>query len=182
MVNDALRDALENFYWLSDSLFADLTFAMQSRGPCDDRPEPRRTYVRAAFTYVEGCSNAFNRIALAAHDARGDVLLESDVEAVRQELDVDARPHFPRFLDNVKLAVRRFGKAIEAEVSPDFSGRGWAALRDGVDIRNRLVHPRTPSDLAISDADLLVVEAGVGWFRDETGRLMASGGPRRQNG
>ena len=75
-------------------------------------------------------------------------------------------------LQTFRLALRTFSKAQGCADPIDFSAVGWQALRDGARIRNRLMHPRTPSDLDVSDADLKLVDEGIRWFHAETGRLM----------
>ena len=46
----------------------------------------------------------------------------------------------------------------------DFSHVGWANLKKAVEVRNRLVHPKTIDDLKVSDDELAMAQSALGWF------------------
>ena len=179
MTGSDVRAAIENVYWLGEVLATDAKFAITLRATAGDTPEARRAYVRSAFAFAEGMTHAFKRFALAVHADKASLFSEAEVAMLRgvtYELedsgDAVTRSKYLRFAPNIRLALRAFSRAQGCPDPIDFSTAGWQALREGARIRNRLMHPRTPTDLEVSDADLELVDQGIRWFQSETGRLM----------
>jgi hypothetical protein len=73
----------------------------------------------------------------------------------------------------VRLVVWQ-AKIISPEISVQFSAAGWSDLRQAVDIRNRITHPKPDQDFAISDDDLAVVGSGMSWLLATVEYVMAS--------
>lgn len=73
----------------------------------------------------------------------------------------------------VRLVVWQ-AKIISPEISVQFSAAGWSDLRQAVNVRNRITHPKPDQDLAISDNDLAVVESGMIWLLATVEYVMAS--------
>ncbi|HEY6085382.1 MAG TPA: hypothetical protein VIU63_08280, partial [Nitrospira sp.] len=45
-----------------------------------------------------------------------------------------------------------------------FATQGWDKLRHSLERRHSITHPKTPTELAISDIDLDVCKDGFAWF------------------
>lgn len=76
-------------------------------------------------------------------------------------------------LTAVRLVVWQ-ARIISPEISVEFSAAGWSNLRDAVNIRNRITHPKPDQDLSISDDDLAVVGSGMSWLVATVEYVMAS--------
>lgn len=131
-----------------------------------------RSYVRAAFAYSEALSFFFRRMAHAMHFARDRALTEEEL-VLLQEVGPTVDDH-----GKVKLSRRwlssegglLFGfrvllKALGPPQEPPL-GKGWENYRRGIDIRDRLTHPKTESDLDVSAADLETIHGAVQWIND----------------
>ena len=60
-----------------------------------------------------------------------------------------------------KLAQR-----INPDLEPRFDEAGWEKLRQALEIRNRITHPKSLADLEIAELDLLKCEDGFDWLFD----------------
>lgn len=76
-------------------------------------------------------------------------------------------------LTAVRLVVWQ-ARIICPEISVEFSAAGWSDLRQAVNIRNRITHPKPDQDFAISDDDLAVVGSGMSWLLATVEYVMAS--------
>lgn len=146
----------------------------------DRSPEARRVYVRAAMAFVEGATNAFKRVALAARGWKSDeplftraevALLREESYRVNRKGVAEIQSLFIPLGNNIKLALRTFAKAQERPTPNNYDGSGWGAMLDAIRIRNRLTHPHLLEDLNVSDDELRAVEKAVEWFQAETGKL-----------
>jgi hypothetical protein len=132
----------------------------------------RRAYVRAAFALVEGTVFSLKRILLEAVqvfdgslDAGERAMLEEQEYQLQNDGTVRTKRAFLRVADNIRFTLGLGPKVFGIPVVVDYSGRGWAGLKVGIQVRNRLVHPKSPSDLEVSDEELSSVAAGVEWFK-----------------
>jgi hypothetical protein len=123
------------------------------------------------------------QFALAVHLEDGPLFSDGEVAILREEgyqLDeagrVSTREQFPATKGNVRFGCFAFAKANNSPHVIDCGSSGWQAFRDAVAIRNRLVHPKVPNDLLVSDDDMKTVRAAITWFQDETKAIMNSDG------
>jgi len=135
--------------------------------------------VRSLFAYVEGLTYAFKRYALALHEQREPIFSNAEIALLREvSYDLSDKGEaleqgkFLRFASNLRFAIRAFARISAYEAGPDFLGQGWQALRKGIQVRNRITHPKRPDDLTVSDIDLVAVSTGVRWFQEETGKIL----------
>lgn len=63
-------------------------------------------------------------------------------------------------------------KAGKCSPTPDYRSRGWQSLLDSVPVRNRITHPRSPSDLEITDDEVAKVREALVWFINERSRVI----------
>lgn len=68
-------------------------------------------------------------------------------------------PLLAMFRLTTKLAQR-----TNTDFEPSFEGAGWETLRQAVEIRNRITHPKSLNDLQIGDLDLKKCEEGFDWL------------------
>jgi hypothetical protein len=74
------------------------------------------------------------------------------------------RPKFLPFPDAVKESFRLFAKAVGITADVDYGGVGYEALRKTFEVRNRLMHPKTPFDVEVNQMDIATADQGVLWF------------------
>ena len=54
----------------------------------------------------------------------------------------------------------------------------WNDLRKAIEVRNRLMHPKAPADLLVSDADIESVLNAAIWFREQIQHLIQENLPK----
>ena len=139
-----------------------------------DSPTNRRTYVRAAWTFAEVLANGFRITAAYALEARlfGDdgigildmyPLLDDEARLTDSGKLKLPRSRIPiKNLFAYSLRVRARCSGVDADQI--FNDSGWEAFQDFLALRNRLTHPRTESDLDVTDRDLVVVREATDWL------------------
>ena len=74
---------------------------------------------------------------------------------------------------NLHFAFKMFARAIKKEDFTLGKGReGWHSYTKGVDIRNRITHPKNVKALTITDEEMEKVKKAFEWFRKEFDQLM----------
>jgi len=139
----------------------------------------RRDVVRASLAAIEGVTwvaREHVRIALADLEELtpvADLAMRELTYAVSDRgQPIELMRGLP-LLTAVRLVVWQ-AKIISPEISVAFSTAGWSDLRQAVNIRNRITHPKPDQDLAISDDDLAVVGSGMSWLLATVEYVMAS--------
>ena len=134
------------------------------------QPE-RRMYVRSAFATIEAWIYVMKQIALRMHpDPKCPSISEAertfaqeheyrltdsgDVETRRTKISLEA---------NLRFGFKLMAKAGSLPSELDVSGSEWQSFRRAIKIRDRITHPKSVSDLNISDADYNDVSVGFGW-------------------
>ena len=55
-------------------------------------------------------------------------------------------------------------KKLHPEYDIDFRSAGWQALLSGLEIRNRITHPKNRQDMDVTSPEIDVIGRGVFWF------------------
>jgi hypothetical protein len=77
-----------------------------------------------------------------------------DVETRRTKISLEA---------NLRFGFKLLAKAGTLPSELDVSGSEWQSFRRAIKIRDRITHPKSVSDLNISDEDYDDVSVGFGW-------------------
>lgn len=136
-----------------------------------DSPANRRAFIRAVFAFVEGCTYRFKLLALSFATHRGNSLSIGEVSVLSgQTFRVDDSGHIRvRRLQispsaNLQVATRLAARCFKVDTpKPANSKSGWNRFHKAVKVRNRITHPNTASELAISDAELQLVNHAFIW-------------------
>jgi len=139
----------------------------------EDTQFGRRTCVRVSISYVEALVfsmksevyQAFQNGKAEFTDAELAIMLEKSYE-LSSRGKAKSRPYFASFDRNVRFAFDVCARAHDVSFKPCYSAHGWGLLQKAVKIRNRITHPKTPSDLIISDEEMEIFHKGIIWFQD----------------
>jgi len=141
----------------------------------------RRTLVRTLFAMIEGVVFALKQRVLEEHRI-GRIELSTAEYAVLAEESYDLKDsgqtktssNHQRPKANVKFAfpihARALGGHFELQPSLEQDPR-WQSFCRSIEIRNRLVHPKSLEDLIVSDSDLKDVLDAAAWFRGQLDRI-----------
>jgi hypothetical protein len=147
-------------------ILVDDVVAAQKRLKRRDTPNHRRELIRAAFAAIEGLHWQLKRDVLA--HSRGKLSPHEYAAMIEQTYSVDDRGNVnvsPRFLP-LATAVRLVVNVVKRSrpnYQLDFNHVGWANLKAAVEVRNRLVHPKTLEDLNVSDAEIGKAMSAFTW-------------------
>lgn len=161
--------------WLSDVLgtlnadVADSWLALRHR----DSDVNRRNFVRAVFAAIEGSLSVLKTQVLEEWYAgrytpsRGEAaLLRDEAYDVTESGKPRAKPSFLPIQRNIRFTLAVFARAHGISLQPNCSGRGWQALRQAVETRNRITHPKASTDLSISRGEVELTTEAYTWFLD----------------
>jgi hypothetical protein len=84
-------------------------------------------------------------------------LSADDVKALTDERGLGAN-------DRTKFTIRGTYKLFDLPHAPDFSERGWQHAQTLLAKRDQLMHPKSLSDFAVSDAEWETIYEGTTWL------------------
>src|SRR5262249_28488275 len=131
--------------------------AAETRMRENDNQTHRRELVRSVFAAIEGLHWQLKRDVL--EHAAGDLSPHEYAAMVEETYSVDDRGNVniaSRFLPlttAIRLVVNVV-KRYRPTYQLDFNHVGWANLKAAVEVRNRLVHPKTLEDLNVSEDEI----------------------------
>lgn len=133
----------------------------------------RRAYCKPLFSFVEGVSYLLKREIILLRegegwnsDGRDEWVLTESRRAKTEDGKETTRPFFLPALDNLTYALEEFAYWNWADYKIDKKSEGWSNLCTASRIRNRIVHPKCPMDLHISDTELSVLRNAAENFKD----------------
>jgi hypothetical protein len=159
-------------------IHADTNFALDHEAS-DKKNEQfwRRTIIRCLLAYIEALlwnlKQLIQPIALISNTqftiADLEIIQEEKTVSIKGKIEI--RRNHLKFRDNLKATFSLFGKAhgisFKINCNHDFD-----ALCKIYDLRSRLMHPKKPFDLNVSDSDFAASKQGVAWLGQEYTRLM----------
>ncbi|CAN7644666.1 hypothetical protein [Pseudomonas sp. LjRoot263] len=129
----------------------------------------RRAMIRAIFAFVEGTSYSARQIVLACHDE--DLSPQVKMALDEQQVEITNAGHVmakkikTSNMNLLRLTVNQFNVSYENATGLECKGPGYEALVALVKVRDRLTHPRSPTDLSVSDSEIIVAAKGLEWYR-----------------
>jgi hypothetical protein len=138
----------------------------------------RRTYVRNFFATIEGMINSWKTIALLRH-FEGSVVfspaeimfLEEKEYRLEETGKIRVSPGKLSTLSNLRFGFASYAKAFGVEYKLDCSVVGWEKFKDAQRIRDRVTHPKTSTELNISDQEIQTIKSAVAWLGDSREEL-----------
>jgi len=141
----------------------------------------RRTLFRAFFAQVEGETSLRKEFALLQHAERQTVFSEPELAMLREEQyvlanngEVRVQPKFLRLTDNLGFSFKAFAKAFGSSFELEVSGSGWDAFQRSIIVRNRITHPKTLTDLTVSDSAMEDIFKAIDWYKENGLNLLRS--------
>lgn len=175
-LGDLLASAQKTVINVREMFFA-LNADVSRFGSSEDQTE-RRAMVRAVFAYIEGACFSLRRAAIDLAKlfqvdlSPGEVQIANEVSyGLTEKGGVEERVLLTPTLPNVRFAMSLFAKSVNAEYEFPAGEVEFEKLRSAQLVRNRLTHPRTGSELLVSDDELKAVECAAEWFSGEVGKL-----------
>jgi hypothetical protein len=127
----------------------------------------RRGYVRAQFAAIEGGLAVLRRHGLTMRhelDIGEAALLEEKSCRITDKGKVNDGLVYLQFEQNVRFVFAAVAKACGLTFELRKDGSEWKALLIGVEIRNRLTHPKVIESMTVSDFEMEIVRGAGEWF------------------
>ncbi|HEX8736512.1 MAG TPA: hypothetical protein VF721_14375 [Pyrinomonadaceae bacterium] len=130
----------------------------------------RRAFVRSVFAFIEGILYRMKETArhfgeAAATLSIGELVALSQVSfEVNDKGEILSKTVYPKFLNNFKFVFTAYSKSFGSSFNIDYGRSGWLNLTAAVKVRDRLMHPKTTSDLEVTDKEVESTKKVFEWF------------------
>ena len=143
-----------NYLKLTTLLHNDLTamFSTETKSP-----HWRRNFVRASAALLEGEAHCLRQMCVVGLECGAPTLTKKECRVITDESSFDTN-------DRLKLTLRAAYKIFALQPLPDFGGTEWVITRQVLRKRHRLMHPKSPRDLGISDSTWRKLRRGIVWL------------------
>lgn len=160
----------------------------------------RRTLVRTMFAMVEGINNLLKQTDYSYHERSirpvyyiykalklaptSPILAQVQPEwalllmldksvTIKANGKCETKDAFTPMVSSIRFMFDMASRIYQSGFQPDYSAVGWRDLQDGISVRNRLMHPKTPESLNVTEEELGQVQRGSQWFLDSTAAMMS---------
>jgi hypothetical protein len=131
----------------------------------------RRSYARALFAFIDGVT--YCQRQLAQYDSRLTTHARARGNAAAKHARRIGRK--ARDKESLALGVRAAFAAMSAahQVANPLvaAGDAWESFRQAIAIRNRVTHPKSGADCAVSEADVQLLRRAHHWYYDVSSEL-----------
>jgi hypothetical protein len=161
-----MEPVIKDFNRILDILEADLGLTYQ---PLETETVPeriqqlRRAYFRTAFTYIEAIVFQLKRLSVSEVDssvrftAAEVALLNEETYSLRNNGSPRTQSAHLPLLDNMRFTANMFSKAHRSTFDRTYDDQGWRDLREAQTIRNRITHPKSPTELEVSGSEMMEI-------------------------
>lgn len=132
-----------------------------------DSPTDRRALVRSVFAFVESMLFALKHEALrhsSVFPASEIALLREEAYELADDGQAVTRPARLTLTRNLKFTFAAFAKAWRTKSRLELGDAGWQNFQTALKVRDRLMHPKSISDLDVSDEEIRIVNHASMWF------------------
>jgi hypothetical protein len=134
----------------------------------------RRAYIRSIFAYIEGAIWLLKQSCLrVVLEQKVRILKPADYALLKDvgfELKSNGEPfEQPKFLrlpENVRFTFRTFNRLFSASIDLGIGSKKWDDFLAAIAMRHRVTHPKNPTDIDISDAEIEKAKEVSGWFNE----------------
>lgn len=154
---EKMDSAFDNYLELSKILQEDINTILDSEVSSQ---YSRRNFLRTSSALIEGYTHCFRDMCAVSFECSAPEISEKEAKALKLEKEFSAA-------DRIKFTLRAAHKIFEVEPAPDFTKGEWENVRKVFEKRGSLMHPKTRSDLEISDNLWEEIYKGVTWIFEQ---------------
>ena len=155
----------ENFLVI---LMHDVLLASQRRD-LEDVQATRRDLIRTMFAAIEGASWEYREhVRSIAADLDSlpplvEMALSEKTYRVAENGEIDEQVRYISMPAMIRLTTR-LAESICPGFEFDFKNDGWVSFQTSIKIRNRITHPKSITDLEITDDEIAVCQSACFWI------------------
>lgn len=165
-----IEKAVTELSEVQESLGRDVLVCTKMLGQ-EDNPFWRRTLVRTSFAFIEGMVHRMKQLAFEVYSYEGISLSRSEVAMLLEESyelndkgEAISKANYMHITKNARFAFKSLARAYRVNHELNVDDAGWDNFKKALKIRDRLMHPKSSSDLIVDDRDVAIVDTAVGWF------------------
>jgi len=130
-----------------------------------------RTLFRTSVTYLEGVTYQLRLVCLAASEDIPGVFTSKQILELKQVKpdkngDTTEKVHFQKLRPSIVLTFSMFAKMHTIEFKPDTDDHRYGSLKEFMDVRHSLMHPKSLDDLEINSKKNKAGIEAVSWFNE----------------
>ncbi|WPX87529.1 hypothetical protein PsasTeo6_13816 [Pseudomonas asiatica] len=137
----------------------------------DDNQFTRRAYIRSIFAMIEGTTWVLKQTLLKALEMKGKTFQPGEYELLsdksyelKENGDIKEQTKFPKLPDNIRFTYKALGKYTNTEFKVGVGTIAWSNFLEALKIRNRITHPKNPSEFFVSDSEIAICQQTTSWF------------------
>jgi hypothetical protein len=130
----------------------------------------RRVFVRNYYSFIEGMLHFFRHEVIAKANKEDGTLTNAELAVLKEETytvtgngRIQTQTKHLTFEQSFRLTVQYYFADVIDQVPVNYGDGGWKAMLDGLEIRNRVTHPKYTSELSISNKELDTVKKAKQW-------------------
>ncbi|WPL17828.1 hypothetical protein Thiowin_02870 [Thiorhodovibrio winogradskyi] len=140
-----------------------------------------RQLIRAAFAYIEGAVFVIKIEASFNCEEKGieltpqqhHFIFEADFD-LNDKGEVVQKPAKIPLAKNIRFAFSVFAQANGIKPTLDVGSEWWSKLQESIRVRDRLTHPRSPSDLDVSPSEVISTVVAKSGFDEALHALISA--------
>lgn len=160
--------AFDNYFKLTTILYKDMESMLLTES---NSQQWRSNFIRASAALLEGEAHCLREMCLVGLRCNAPTLTKKERSAITDERGSEAN-------DRLKLTLRAAYKLFLLQPAPNFSGTEWVRAQRVLRKRHRLMHPKRPKDLGMSDRTWSDMRRDTGWLMKQFFDFLSLG---RQN-
>jgi hypothetical protein len=146
--------AFDNYLKLTTILYKDMESMLLTES---NSQQWRRNFIRASAALLEGEAHCLREMCLVGLRCNAPALTKKERSAITDAYGSDAN-------NRLKLTLRAAYKLFSLQPAPDFSGTEWVRAQRVLRKRHRLMHPKRPRDLGMSDRTWSDMRRDTAWL------------------
>ena len=162
-IKDRLMPMLDDAHWAEKAL------------DVEDNQYTRRAYIRSLFALIEGTIWVLKQTVLHAPIKEGNVKKLSAAEyALLSDKTYDLKSNgqpkeqskFLKLPENIRFTFLVVEKYFGIEIDLEVGSGPWNKFLEAQQVRNRITHPKTPSEFGVSDSEISACKVACSWFNE----------------
>jgi len=141
----------------------------------------RRVFVRASWSYIEAVVFGLKQLVLTACTLGSeDLSFKTRGFLSEQRIEVNSRGEakvlvvHTETMKNIKMTLKLASTQFDVAWRPAFGNGSWDRLRQSLQIRHRLTHPKTATELQVQDEELDLHREAFMWFAQGFNEFLVS--------
>ncbi len=152
-----MDSAFDNYLILSKELRNDLLALLESESGSQHW---RRNFVRVSASLIEGHAQCLRDMCTVSFDCISPPITANESNVLKSEDSFSTS-------ERIKYTLRAAYKLFEINPVPNFGGAEWSKAQRMMLKRHSLMHPKTLTDLEISDELWIELHDGATWLIEQ---------------